>query len=126
MNEKDLFNNDAMYWREVNFLSPNAKAVLHLRNPITINGQEMSAIDCTLLPYETHKVEHDLGEGGSFLKNEVKAWPFVLWTDIDFYKDQNNPEIERQAKVQSVLHENLQSVTILDKEDAVILEKGRV
>ncbi|MFD1550744.1 hypothetical protein DNU06_05920 [Putridiphycobacter roseus] len=126
MNETDLFNKDAMYWREVNFLSPNAKAILTLIEPMTINGTTTNSIECTLLPYEVHSVEYDLGAGGSFLKNEVKTWPFVLFTDIEFYLDMDNPEDERQTKVQSVLHDNVQSIQILDKDDKVVLDKKKV
>ena len=126
MKETDLFNKDSMYWREVNFLSPNAKAAIHLIETMNINGTETKTVECTLLPYDLHEVEYDLGAGGSFIKNEVKAWPFVLLSDMEFYLDMDNPEDERQAKILSVLHDNVQSIQIMDKDDKVVLDKKKV
>ena len=126
MTENDLFNRDAMFWREINFSSPGAIAELDLQMPVHIDGEELKTLVCSLLPFETHSVEHDLGEGGSFLKNEVKQWPFVLLADLEYYKNEANSEADRQAKVQVVLHANVQCITLKDASGKLIVKKGKI
>ncbi len=126
MNESELFNRDAMFWREINFSSPNAIATLELIEPMTIQGEELATLVCSLQLFEAHKVEYDLDNGGSFLKNEVKSWPFVLITDLDFYNDQGNSEEERNTKLRSVLHTNVQSITLNDQSGKLIVKKEKV
>ena len=127
MNETDLFNFDAMYWREVNISSPDAIAELELIDPIEIEGKEVSIVECFLLPFVSYEVEYDIEDnGGSFKKTEVKEWPFVLISDLDFYKDQSNSEQDRNAKIKSVPHADVQSITLKNKDGDVILKKEKV
>lgn len=126
MTESDLFNKDTMYWREINFSSPNAIAELKLVEPIRIQEKELLTIICSLMPFETHKVEYDMDNGGSFLKNEVKSWPFVLIADLDFYNDQKNSEQERKTKLMSVSHSNVQSIILKDSAGKMIAKKEKV
>lgn len=125
MDEKDLFNRDAMYWREVNFSLPSDKVQLDLIDSIDIDGKTIQTIECSLLPFEAHVVEYELEDGGAFTKNEVKAWPFILISDLDFYNDVNNPEDERKSKLLSMPHSNVQAITIKDKSGNVVLKKER-
>lgn len=126
MNESDLFNKDTMYWREINYSSPDAIAELELIEPLFIQGEAYETIICSLHAFEAHKVEYDLDNGGSFLKNEVKSWPFVRIIDLAFYNNQENPEQERQAKLLSVSHNNLRSITLKDEAGNVIVKKSKI
>lgn len=126
MSEMDLFNRDSMYWRDVNYSSPNAVAELELIEPMLIDGKERLVLICSLLPFEAHVVEYDLDNGGSFTKTEVKAWIYVLITNLDFYNDQVNPELERKAKLMSMPHSNVKSITLKDQNGKVVLKKAKV
>lgn len=126
MSEMDLFNRDSMYWRDVNYSSPNAVAELELIEPMFIDGKERLVLICSLLPFEAHVVEYDLDNGGSFTKTEVKAWVYVLITNLDFYNDQVNPELERKAKLMSMPHSNVKSITLKDQNGKVVLKKAKV
>ena len=126
MNEMDLFNRDSMYWRDINFSSPNTVAELELIEPMVLEGKEQTVLTCSLLPFESHVVEYDLDNGGSFTKNEVKAWVFVLMTNLDFYNNQENPELERKAKLMSMPHSNVKSITLKDPKGNVVLKKMKV
>lgn len=127
MNETDLFNKDSMFWREVNFSSPNTTAELVLIEPVMIAGKMVETIVCSLFPFEAHVVEYDIeNNGGSFTKNEVKAWPFVLMSDLAFYQDEENSEAEREAKVQSIEHAKVQAITLKDQAGNVVLTKEKV
>ena len=130
MNETDLFNKDAMFWREVNFYLPAASAELELSTAIDIGGEDavefVEAIICSLLPFDSHTVEYELEGGGSFTKNEVKSWPIVLLADLDFYNDKSNAEDDRKAKIKHVPHEHLKSITIKNKKGETQLHKAKV
>lgn len=125
MDEKDLFNRDAMFWREVSFSLPDATAEVALIEPIMIAGEEVTTLVCKLFQFESHVAEYEIDNGGSFTKNEVKAWPYVLKADFDFYNDGANSEQERNAKLMSLPHSNLQSITLKDKKGKVILVKAK-
>jgi hypothetical protein len=127
MNETDLFNFDAMYWREVNFSSPNTVAEIALIEPTSIEGKETSLVVCSLHPFVSYEVEYDIeNNGGSFKKTEVKEWPFVLISDLDFYNNEENSAQERKAKIRSVPHADIQSITLKDKNGNVVLKKEKV
>ena len=135
MTESDLFNNDTMYWREINFSLPSALAEIELIEAIDIGSEAeiefVKTINCYLLPFEAHEVEHQMpptaiGGGGSFLKNEVKAWPFVFLADLEFYMDESNTEEARKAKLKSVLHSNVQAIVLTDKNGNVVLKKEKI
>jgi hypothetical protein len=126
MTENDLFNRDSMYWREVNFMSPNTIAEIELIEPMVINGEELSLVVCSLQPFEAGIVEYDMDNGGSFTKNEVIRWPFVLIPDLEFYNNPNNSEEERNSKVISIEHSNMQSITLKDQAGNTILIKAKI
>ncbi|MFK8037291.1 MAG: hypothetical protein AB8B74_03290 [Crocinitomicaceae bacterium] len=130
MKESDLFNKDTMYWREVNFSLPSALAEIELSEAIDVGTEVeiefVEAINCYLLPFEAHEVEYQMENGGSFLKKEVKAWPFVFLADLEFYLDESNSEEARNGKLKSVLHDNVKAIIKKKKKGQVVLRKGKV
>jgi hypothetical protein len=126
MNENDLFNKDSMFWREVNATLPYGLAEIELYEAEMVRGESMTTINCNLLPFEDEKVEYEMENGGSFLKTEVKSWPLVLLTDLEFYSDENNSKADRDAKVLRLPHVQVKSITIKDSKGVVLCKKAKL
>ena len=130
MNETDLFYKDAMFWREVNFYLPAKMAELELSTAMDIGGEDqvdfVEAINGYLLSFDSHTVEYEMENGGSFTKNEVKSWPIVLMEDVDFYQNESNSEADRKARIKHVPHENLKAITIKNGKGEILLRKAKV
>ncbi|MFT5824171.1 MAG: hypothetical protein ACI8ZM_005437 [Crocinitomix sp.] len=126
MDENDFFNRDSMFWREVNATSPNMMAEIELFESLEIDGVHVNSITCTLLPFESADVVHEMADGGAFKKNEVQAWPYVKLNDLAFYKDESNTEEARKAKICSVDHANIKSITLKDDKGNVVLTKAKI
>ncbi|UKN01199.1 hypothetical protein K6119_15825 [Paracrocinitomix mangrovi] len=125
MDEMELFNNDVMYWREVKFYLPAKNATLQLVEAIEIEGTHHQTIDCFLVDYQTHNVEHAIENGGAFIKNEVKSWQYVLPKFVELYHDKSLSETDKEALLQQLPHSNLRSITLKDKAGKIVLEKGK-
>jgi hypothetical protein len=126
MNETDLFNKDAMFWRELNFSLPANEVEVVLIEPIEVNGEYVQVLVCGLQPFETHMVEYDLDSGGSFMKNEVNYWPYVLLEDLALFTDASLSHDVRNAKLKTLPHSNVQSIAVKDESGHVIAKKERV
>jgi hypothetical protein len=126
MDEKEFFNRDSMFWREVNASLPHSNAEIQLNEGVLINGMASTSIKGLLLPFETAVVEYDMDNGGSFTKKEVSFWPFVSLSDIAFYEDESQSKEDRNSKVQTIAHELIQSIRLLDVSDNVILKKAKI
>ncbi|OIQ25838.1 MAG: hypothetical protein BM555_06610 [Crocinitomix sp. MedPE-SWsnd] len=126
MNENDLFNKDSMFWREVNATLPYGLAEIELYEAEMVRGESMTTINCNLLPFEDEKVEYEMENGGSFLKTEVKSWPLVLLTDLEFYSNENNSKADRDAKVLRLPHVQVKSITIKDSKGVVLCKKTKL
>jgi hypothetical protein len=127
MDEKDFFNRDVMYWREVNTASPGLNAQIEFIKPFEINGDLVNEIACILLPFETAEVVYEMENGGAFKKNEVISWLFVQnGADADFYKDKSNTEEARKTKVKTVEHSNVESITLIEDSGTVLLKKAKI
>ncbi|MFT4603174.1 MAG: hypothetical protein ACI857_003361 [Arenicella sp.] len=126
MNENDLFNKDTMYWREVNSTAPYGIAEIELYEAEVVRGEEMTKIKCSLLPYIDEQVEYQMEDGSSFMKNEVKTWPFVLLTDLEFYTNEANDKAERDAKILRLPHIQVKGITITDKKGTQMCKKVKI
>jgi len=126
MNENDLFNKDSMFWREVNATLPYGLAEIELYEPELVKGERKSIINCNLLPFEDEKVEYEMENGGSFMKTEVKSWPLVLLTDLEFYTDESNSQADRDAKVLRLPHVQVKSIIIKDNKGVVLCKKTKL
>lgn len=126
MSETDLFNKDAMFWRQLSSALPSNDAEIVLIEPLEVNGEYVQVLHCGLQPFETHMVEYDLESGGSFMKNEVNYWPYVLPGDLEMFNNANLSHDVRDAKLKTLPHSNVQSVTIKDASGKVIVKKERV
>ncbi|NOQ75081.1 MAG: hypothetical protein GQ574_23915 [Crocinitomix sp.] len=126
MDEKDFFNRDSMFWREVNATSPDMMAEIELNASLEIDGVHVNSIACLLLPFESADVVHEIADGGAFKKNEVQAWPYVNLNDLAFYKDNSNTEDARKEKICRVDHANIQSITLKDAKGNVVLTKTKI
>lgn len=126
MDEKELFNRDVMYWREVNAISADLIAEVELKQMQELDGQHVSKIDCALLPFESGEVVYELENGGAFKKNEVIDWLYLPLEDLAFYKDQSNSEAKRKEKVRKLSHSDIKSITLKDTKGKVILTKAKI
>ena len=126
MDEKELFNRDSMYWRELNFSTADALAEIVLSEPMQIDGEELSILSCKLLPFVSAEVEYEMENGGAYRKNEVKSRPYVLLKDMDFYLDNNNSEELRNKKIQNLDHSMVSSISLKDKSGGVLLSKSKL
>lgn len=126
MDEKDLFNRDSMYWREVNASLTENTAILNLNEPFEIEGEWLSSFECVLLPYESHAVEYEMDNGGAFKKNEVKEWPFVFLKDKVNYEDKSVSSEQRLSLQQKLPHAQIQSIQLKDKAGNVVLTKAKI
>ncbi len=126
MDEKDFFNRDSMYWREVNVTAPNMVAEIELNEPVEQEGDMTNRIIGLLLPYESADIVYEMDNGGAFKKNEVIAWPYVRSKDISFYKDEQNPLDDRKARVSSVSHSQVKSISLRDLEGNLVLTKAKI
>jgi hypothetical protein len=126
MTENDLFNRDAMFWRDINYTAPSAIAEIELLVPFDDDGGQSHKVTGKLLPFETGVIEYEMDNGGSFTKNEVIAWPFVLNADLDFYLDEANDRVERDLRVKSILHSNVKSITLKDDSNQTIVRKVKL
>ncbi len=126
MDEKEFFNRDTMYWREVNVTAPNMIAEIELNEPVEQEGEQVSRIVGVLLPYESADVVYEMDNGGAFKKNEVIAWPYVQSKDINFYKDEQNASDDRNARILSVPHAQVKAISLRDLEGNLVLTKAKI
>ena len=121
MDEKDLFNKDSMYWREVNVSMVGATAKVELNAPVEVNEVWVSRLDCILFPFQSHDVEYEMENGGAFKKTEVRAWPYVLLKDAEQYQAKTNDKL-----VHLLDHDHVQSIELKDQKGNVILNKAKI
>ena len=126
MDEKDFFNRDSMFWREVNATAPDMMAEIELITSQEIDGVHVNNIACILLPFESADVVHEIADGWAFKKNEVQAWPYVNLSDLEFYRDDSNAEDARKEKICRIEHAKMQSITLKDAKGNVILTKAKI
>ncbi len=126
MDEKDLFNKDTMFWRELNASLPANLATIIFNQPIAVNNKEVLQVECLLLPYIAHDVEYEMDNGGAFKKNEVKEWRFVGSDDRVHFENVNTSIENRETLIQVVRHEYVQCVILRDDNGNVIVEKSKI
>lgn len=126
MDEKDFFNKDSMYWREVNVTAPSMMAEIELIQRLEIEGEWVNKIACVLLPFESADVIHEMENGAAFKKNEVISWPYILSTDLAFYKDESKTDVERKAVIRKVDHSEIQSITLTNEKGEHLLTKAKI
>jgi len=126
MTENDLFNRDTLFWRDINYYVPTAFAEVELYEPLVIEGEELLVVNCRLLPFESGVVEYEMEDGGAFTKNEVIRWPFVLVSDLAFYEDENNTQVELNSKINYMPHEQVKSIILRDNKQVVLATKAKI
>lgn len=126
MDEKEFFNRDSMFWREINATSADMMAEIELIASTEIDGLDVNSIECILLPFESADVIHEMPDGGAFKKNEVITWPYIPLNDLAFYRDNSNQEEARKAKICKVDHANVKSIILKDTKGNIILTKSKI
>lgn len=124
MDEKELFNRDSMFWREVNITSPGAIATVKLNAPVEIKDEWHTSLKCILLPFETHDIEYEMENGGAFKKNEVRSWPFVIFEDVETYR--SSSDTKKQSFIHQLDHDHVESIELIDENGSVLLVKTKI
>ena len=124
MDEKDLFNRDTMFWREVNITSADAIAKVELNAAVEVNDTWVTRLNCILLPFQSHDVEYEMENGGAFKKNEVRAWPYVILEELDQYQSSSGTVNEKFIRLLD--HDHVESIELANKNGKVLLKKAKI
>ena len=113
---------DISPWHKLSFISNKHKAVIELRKPISVNGEMLKQITCSITAPETEMKAFKKADGGLVILSQVKNWPFILYSDLSTYHNTTD-NLSKQLFVKSVDHENVLSITLYDQNGNIVLKQ---
>lgn len=113
---------DTSPWHKLSFISNKHKAVIELRKPISVNGEMLKQITCSITAPETEMKAFKKDDGGLVTLSQVKNWPFILYSDLSTYHNTTD-NLSKQLFVKSVDHENVLSITLYDQNGNIVLKQ---